>query len=240
MVDWRVFSTGDMKCWTDHGMIFGLKDVAWADKEAWAADCIERNGKYYFYFSAGAQVGVAVADSPAGPFKDALGQPLIRRGEAGIRWCIDPCVFVDDDGQAYLYFGGAHKLGVVKLGPDMVSREGPIRILDMPGYYEGIWVHKRNGIYYASYPTRPPGQPANVMVYSMAKRPLGPWEFKGPILDNRSHNVHGSITEFKRQWYLFYHVAGPTRWERRVCVEPLFYNEDGTIQPVQMSPAATP
>ncbi|WP_334319415.1 family 43 glycosylhydrolase, partial [Termitidicoccus mucosus] len=151
-------------------------------------------------------------------------------------YMIDPNIFIDDDGQAYLYVGGAYQLGVVKLKEDMITRDGPIQILDMPRFYEGVWIHKRNGIYYASYPTRPPGQKANVMVYSTAKSPLGPFEYKGEILDNHSLNVHGSITEFKGQWYLVYHVAGPSNWERRVCVEPLFYNEDGSIKPVTMTP----
>jgi beta-xylosidase len=238
MVDWRVFSTDDMVNWTDHGVAFGLKDISWATKEAWAPDCIERNGKFYFYFPAGGQIGVAVSNSPAGLFKDALGQPLIKAKEAGIRYMIDPCIFIDDDGQAYLYVGGGRQLGVVKLKADMVTRDGPIQVLTMPEYYEGIWVHKRDGVYYASYPTRPAGKDsrANVMVYSMAKNPLGPFEFKGPILDNDSGNIHGSIAEFKGQWYLFYHVAGPSTWERRVCVEPLFYNDFGAIKPMKMSP----
>lgn len=235
MVDWHVFSTEDMVTWTDHGVAFGLEDISWADTEAWAPDCIERNGKYYFYFPAGGQIGVAVSDSPTGPFKDVLGHPLVKKGEAGIRYMIDPHIFIDDDGQAYLYIGGGRQLGVMKLKEDMITRDGPIQILDMPNFYEGVWVHKYNGIYYASYPTRPPGHEANAMVYSMAKSPLGPWEYKGKILDNHSHNVHGSITQFKGQWYLFYHVEGPSQWERRVCVEPLFYNEDGAIRPMNMA-----
>jgi arabinoxylan arabinofuranohydrolase len=114
---------------------------------------------------------------------------------------------------------------------------GPIQHLDMPKFYEGVWVHKRNGFYYASYPTRANQQvQANVMVYSMAKSPLGPWEFKGEIIDNQSPNVHGSITEFKGQWYLFYHVGVPGKRERQTFMKPLFYNEDGTIQPVRMNP----
>ena len=174
MVDWPVFSTKDMKTWTDHGTIFGLKDIAWADIEAWAPDCIERNGKYYFYFPAGGNIGVAVADSPTGPFKDALGKPLVKKGEAGIRYMIDPNVFIDDDGQAYLYVGGARQLGVIKLKEDMVTRDGDIQLLEMEGFYEGVWVHKRNGLYYASYPTRPEGREsqANVMLYSMATSPF--------------------------------------------------------------------
>ena len=236
-VDWHVFSTDDLAKWTDHGVIFSLKDISWAKKEAWAPDCIERNGKYYFYFPADGQIGVAVSDSPTGPFKDALGHPLVSKGEGGIRYTIDPCIFIDDDGQAYLYIGGARQLGVLKLKPDMITRDGPMQIVDMPKYYEGIWVHKRAGIYYASYPTRPSQNlQANVMVYSMAKSPLGPWEYRGEILDNHSRNIHGSITQYKGQWYLFYHVAAsPETRERQVCIEKLFYNKDGTIKPMQMS-----
>ncbi|MCB1129482.1 MAG: family 43 glycosylhydrolase [Verrucomicrobiae bacterium] len=237
MVDWPVFSTDDLNKWTDHGIIFSLKDISWAKEEAWAPDCIERNGKYYFYFPAGNQIGVAVSDSPTGPFKDALGHPLVKSKEAGIHYMIDPNIFIDDDGQAYLYVGGARQLGVVKLKEDMITRDGPLERVQMPEFYEGVWVHKRNGIYYASYPTRPTDKDhlANRMVYSMAKSPLGPWEFKGEIIDNKSPNVHGSIAEFKGKWYLFYHVAGPSKWERRVCMEPLSYNANGTIKPIRMS-----
>jgi arabinoxylan arabinofuranohydrolase len=239
MVDWHVFSSDDLKTWTDHGVAFGLKDVSWATEEAWAPDCIERDGKYYFYFPAGGQIGVARSDSPTGPFIDALGKPIIEKGEAGIRYMIDPNVFIDDDGQAYLYVGGARQLGVVKLKADMTTRDGPLQRVEMPGFYEGVWIHKRGDVYYASYPTRPEGEQsrANVMVYSIAKSPLGPWEFKGPILDNDSLNIHGSITEFGNAWYLFYHVAGPSNWERRVCVEPLSYETDGSIRPLKMTAA---
>ena len=237
MVEWPVFSSPDMKTWTDHGVIFSLKDIAWADAEAWAPDCIERNGKYYFYFTAGGQIGVAVSNSPAGPFKDALGKPLVRKGEAGIRYMIDPNVFIDDDGQAYLYVGGGRQLGVLKLKEDMITRDGPLERVEMEKFYEGVWVHQHDGNYYASYPTRPGGKDsqANVMVFSMAKSLLGPWEYKGAILDNKSHNIHGSITEFKGSTYLFYHAEGPSHWERRVCVEPVRYDEDGSIRPMVMT-----
>jgi hypothetical protein len=233
MVDWHVFSSDDLKTWTDHGVAFGLKDISWAKEEAWAPDCIERDGKYYFYFPAGGQIGVAISNSPAGPFADALGKPLVGKG------MIDPNVFIDDDGQAYLYVGGARQLGVVKLKRDMITRDSPLERVEMPGFYEGMWLHRRGDLYYASYPTRPEGNQtrANVMVYSVAKSPLGPWEFKGSILDNDSLNIHGSITEFRDAWYLFYHVAGPSSWERRVCVEPLSYEEDGSIRPLKMMPA---
>ena len=234
MVDWHVFSSTDMEHWTDHGKIFGLSDITWAKQHAWAPDCIERNGKYYFYFPADDQIGVAVGDSPTGPFKDALGKPLIGRMEAGIR-SIDPNIFIDDDGQAYLYFGNSRdKLAVVKLKKDMITRDGPIQVLEVKNYHEGIWVHKRQGLYYFSYPSYRGDMTANLMEYSIAKSPTGPFEYKGVILDNRSRNVHGSIAEYKGKWWLFYHVAGPSAYERRVCLAPLKYRADGTIEPIDM------
>ena len=235
MVDWHVFSTDDMVAWRDHGVVFSLKDITWAKRRAWAPDCVERNGKYYFYFPADGQIGVAVSDAPTGPFRDALGRPLINRGENGI-FCIDPCPFVDDNGQAYLYFGNMNdRVGVVRLRPDMVTRDGPILLIDLPHYHEGIWVHKRDGYYYFSYPSHLGRKIANLMEYSMARSPLGPCEYKGVILDNDSRNVHGSIAAFKGRWYLFYHVQGPSPYERRVCVERLHYNADGTIEPMRMT-----
>ena len=235
MVDWHVFSYEGEGKWTDHGVIFSLKDITWANSDAYAPDCIERNGKYYFYFPADGKIGVAVAPTPLGPFQDALGKPLIKSGEAG-RYCIDPCPFIDDDGQAYLYFGnGNDYVAVVKLKSDMITRDGPVQLLPLKNYAEGIWVHKRDGIYYASYPSHVGDLSANLMEYSVAKSPLGPFTHKGVILDNRSRNVHGSITEYKGQWYVFYHIAGPSPYERRVCVERLAYNDDGTIKPVQMT-----
>ena len=237
MVDWHAFSTDDMVHFKDHGVIFSLNDITWAKRYAWAPDCIERNGKYYFYFPADDQIGVAISDSPTGPFKDALGKPLIARNEAGIR-SIDPAVFIDDDGQAYLYFGNSSgRLAVVKLKSDMITRDGPIQVLDVPNYHEGIWVHKRNGLYYFSYPSNRGDMVANLLEYSIAKGPMGPFDHKGVILDNHSRNVHGSIVMFKGKWYLFYHVAGPSAYERRVCVVQLEYNDDGTIKPIQIPPS---
>lgn len=235
MRDWHVFSTDDMANWKDEGEIFSLKDISWADKHAWAPDCIERNGKYYFYFPADDQIGVAVSDSPTGPFKDALGKPLIGRMEAGIR-SIDPNIFIDDDGQAYLYFGNSQdKVAVVKLKRDMITRDGPIQVLKLKNYHEGIWVHKQNGLYYFSYPSYRGNLTANLLEYSVARSPAGPFEYKGVILDNRSRNVHGSITEYKGKWWLFYHVAGPSAYERRVCLAPLKYGKDGSIEPISLT-----
>ena len=196
MVDGHVFSSDDFVTWKDHGAIFSLREIIWAKRYAWAPDCIGRNGRYYFHFPADEQIGVAVADSPAGPFHDALGHPLIQRKEAGV-FCIDPRPLTDDDGQAYLYFGGGGQLGVVKLKPDMITRDGPITLLSMPNYHEGIRVLKRTGLYHFSYPAWRGDHLANRLEYSMAPTPLGPFNHRGVILDNRSRNVHGSIVEFR-------------------------------------------
>jgi len=232
MVDWHAFSSKDLVHWTDHGVIFGLKDLTWAKKYAWAPDCAHRNGKYYFYYPADDQIGVAVSSKPYGPFKDPLGNPLIARGEAGTRE-IDPCIFLDDDGQAYLYFG-QNALRVVKLNKDMISRDGAIDTIHAEKFHEGVWVHKYNGNYYLSYPIFENGR-ANQLAYCIGKTPYGPFEYKGVILDNNSRNVHHSIVEFKGKWYIFYHIQGPSPYERRVCMARLEYNADGAIKPVNMN-----
>jgi beta-xylosidase len=235
MVDWHTFSSTNLVDWTDHGVIFSLKDLTWADKFAWAPDCINRNGKYFFYFPADFQVGVAVADKPDGPFQDALGHPLIARNEGGST-AMDPCVFIDADGQAYLYFG-QNQLFAVKLGTNMVTRTSPLLPLNVHNYHEGIWVHKRDGVYYFSYPSNKGDHIANLLEYSTAPTPTGPFTYRGVILDNRSRNVHHSIVQVRGRWLLFYHVQGPSPYERRVCAEELFYNPDGTIKPITMTKA---
>jgi arabinoxylan arabinofuranohydrolase len=230
MVDWHSFSSADLVNWTDHGVIFSLKVIPWAKKWAWAPDCMKRNDKYYFYFPAEDQIGVAVSDKPEGPFKDALGKPLIEKDESGTR-VIDPAIFIDDDEQAYLYFG-QNSLRVVKLNENMVTRKGEIIKLEVENFHEGIWVHKIDSLYYLTYASYKGDKVANLLEYSIGKSPYGPFEYKGVIMDNRSRNIHHSIVKFMDQWYIFYHVQGPSPYERRVCMEKLYYNPDGTIIPV--------
>jgi arabinoxylan arabinofuranohydrolase len=232
MVDWHCFSSEDLVNWTDHGVIFSLDDISWADKYAWAPDCIKRNGKYYFYFPADDQIGVAVSDNTDGPFMDALGQPLIAKNQGETR-AIDPAVFIDGDGQAYLYFGQDHAK-VVKLSDDMISLSGDIISLDIENFHEGIWVHKVDSLYYISYASSRGDKVANLLEYSIGRSPYGPFEYKGVIMDNRSRNIHHSIVNYRDQWYVFYHVQGPSPYERRVCMEKIYYNPDGTIKPVSM------
>lgn len=232
MTDWHAFSSTDLRTWKDHGVIFSLADLTWAKESAWAPDAAYRDGKYYFYFPADDQIGVAVSDNPDGPFKDALGKPLIARGESGTR-AIDPCIFIDEDGQAYLYFG-QNNLRVVKLKADMITRDGEVQSLAAKNYHEGIWVHKRNGIYYLSYPIFD-GVNAGKLAYGMGRSPHGPFEYKGVIMDNRSRNIHHSIVQYRGRWYIFYHVQGPSPYERRVCAEFLDYNANGTIKAIAMT-----
>jgi len=245
MNDWHVFSTVDMKNWTDHGVALSLKDIKWAKKYAWAHDCGYKNAKYYFYYPTDQNyIGVAVSNYPVGPFIDPLGKPLISRQTPGVianRDLIDPCVFTDDDGKSYLFFG-QNDVCVIKLNNDMISFDDKVKIIKgTDHFFEAIWVHKYNGKYYMSYSGN------GKILYAMSENVLGPYKYKGEILDEvNSITNHHSIVQYKGKWYLFYHNANlalknipdnsPYRkyiqWRRSVCIEFLHYNADGSIQKV--------
>jgi arabinoxylan arabinofuranohydrolase len=243
MLDWKCYSTRDMVNWTDHGTIASLATFKWAvqSNDAWAPQCVERDGKFYLYVPISVQerpknvIGVAVADNPVGPYKDALGKPLINKGNG----YIDPTAFIDDDGQAYLYFGNPNAW-YVKLNKDMISYSGEIvKAEGKPkNYQEGPWFHKRNGHYYLAYASTccPEG-----IGYAMSDSPTGPWEFKGQIMDPNklSDGNHPGIVDFLGQTYVFgfnyilnWEIAGVKRERRSVCVAEMTYNPDGTIQKV--------
>lgn len=251
MKDWHVFSTTDMKNWTDHGKAFSLDDISWADTMAWAPDCIERNGKYYFYYPVEqSKIGVAVSDKPYGPFKDLLDSALININSKGVvcnRDFIDPGVFIDDDGQAYLYMGQL-VVNAIKLNEDMISYDGKVHLLEgTPDFFEAIWMHKYKGKYYLSYVGK-----SGEIKYCIGDNPLGPFEYKGVILEKMNSGTnHHSIVEYKGQWYMFYHNSdlyfknhpevekmfgwqegGIHPFRRSICFDKLYYNEDGTIQKV--------
>lgn len=260
MEDYHVYSTVDMHKFTDRGVVFNpIRQTAWADTCAWAPDCIERNGKYYLYYPTDKRhIGVAVSDHPTGPFHDPLGHPLLSIDTPGIecnRDFIDPAVFIDDDGQAYL-FAGQNTLCCVKLNSDMISysRKGGVRdakgrhtgvyiIQGVDDFFEAAWIHKYKGRYYLSYSDSPFSGHKPRIVYATSKNPLGPYKRQGVILDPvNSGTNHHSITEYKGQWYLFYHTADISRYNapgvhcgvrRSVCVDSLFYNVDGTIRKVK-------
>ncbi|WP_243348389.1 glycoside hydrolase family 43 protein [Parabacteroides sp. FAFU027] len=256
MTKWRVLSSTDMVNWTDHGSPISLESFKWARDRAWAAQCIERNGKFYWYICAQSTkndmaIGVAVSDSPTGPFKDAIGKPLIINGS----WSnIDPTVFIDDDGQAYLYWGNG-SLFYVKLNKDMISYSGdivtvPVTVESFGGargnksvenpnkdmYVEGPWFYKRNNLYYLMYAGM--GKGGECLSYSTSNGPTGPWKYQGKIMENQKLNSftnHGGIIDYKGNSYLFYHsglLPNGGSYGRAACVEQFTYNPDGTIPAV--------
>lgn len=235
---WHCYSSTNLTDWHCEGEIFSLDKISWASEAAFAPDAVQRNGKYYFVFPAHFRIGIAVADKPNGPFEDAIGKPLIEKNECKGVSSFDPKLFVDDDNTPYLYYGGGMGCAVVKLKDNLIERDGEIVKLPLKEYAEGIWVHKYKGTYYFTYPNHYTDEEGNIkqlLVYSTAPTPTGPFTYHGAFLDNKSRNSHHSIIEIEGKWYLFYHIQGPSPYERRVCVEYLEYNEDGTIKEVKMT-----
>lgn len=248
MPDWHVFSTTDMVNWKDHGALLSPHTFSWATGDAYAAQCIERNGKFYWFVSTfhkkdgrsngGAAIGVAVSDRPTGPFKDAIGNALIinemtKDKEHG--WDdIDPTVFVDDNGQAYMFWGnGSCKW--VKLKENMIELDSDIHVLEIKNFIEGPWVYKRNNLYYLVYASQ--GTKPEMIEYCTATHPEGPWTYRGIIQDNvnNSFTTHPGIIDYKGKSYFFYHDGSlPTggSYRRSICVDYMYYNEDGTIKKI--------
>jgi beta-xylosidase len=241
MKEWRVYSTCDMQTWTDHGVPATVKIFAWAKSDAYAMDIAKRNGKYYMYAPVGhatipgMAIGVAVSDSPTGPFTDARGSALITNDmtrETPNGWDdIDPGVFIDDDGQAYLYFGNK-VLKYVKLKPNMIEMDGPIHTVGIFNFEEAPYLHKRNGVYYLSYASGLP----EVIAYATGPSATGPWTYRGVILDKNkfTHTIHQSFAHFRGKDYIFYHndALSNADFRRSVAVEEFQYQADGGIPKV--------
>ena len=239
MYDWLLYTSEDMVNWTDCGSVASTRDFAWRSREngAWALQVVERNGKFYMYCPLhGHGIGVLVADRPEGPFKDPLGHPLVWQQE---HWDdIDPTVFIDDDGQAYMYWGNPN-LYAVRLNEDMISYSGEIlKFPHIEDYQEGPWFYKRNGLYYLAFASTccPEG-----IGYAMSNSPLGPWEYKGHIMDHtqRTRGNHPGIIDYKGKSYVFglnydiMHLDTYKHHERRsVSAAEMHYNADGTIEEV--------
>ncbi|MEH0974580.1 glycoside hydrolase family 43 protein [Micromonospora sp. CPCC 205546] len=256
MREWRVYSSADMVNWTDHGVPMSLATFAWADANAWAGQVVARNGKFYWYVpvrqrSNGQMViGVGVADSPTGPFRDALGRPLVGNGE------IDPHAFIDDDGQAYLYWGNPN-LWYVRLNPDMISFSGGATQIPLSTagygtrtgnpsrptlYEEGPWVYKRNGLYYNVFAAECCSE---FIAYSTAPGPTGPWTYRGAIMPRQgsSFTNHAGVIDFNGGSYFFYHngaLPGGGGYTRSVAVERFTYNSNGTFPTINMTTAGPP
>jgi len=244
----KAYSSRDLVHWKDHGVILDLgPDVSWADKNAWAPAIAERNGKYYFYFCAEQQIGVAVADSPAGPFKDALGKPLVAKGGSLSGQMIDPAVFTDDDGTSYLYWGNGHGY-VVPLNDDMTSYD-PSKVKDITpdNFREGSFVIKRHGTYYFMWSEDDTRSENYHVAYATGPSPLGPWTKWGTILSKRPEygilgTGHHSVVNVPGtdDWYLVYHrfaLNGPGKpggdgMHRETTVDRMEFAADGTIKPV--------
>jgi GH43 family beta-xylosidase len=243
MEDYHVFSSENLTEWTDHGIIVSQNKVPWVDSTSysmWAPDCIEKDGKYYFYFPArtkdtsfgrGFAIGVAIAEYPEGPF---IPQPEPIRNVHGV----DPNVFIDKDGQAYLYWSMGNIYGA-KLKENMIelaSEPQMIKGLPEKGLKEGPYLFRRNGIYYMTYPHVQ--TTIERLEYAMGTNPMGPFKYTGVIMDESPSGCwtnHHSIIEFKNQWYLFYHhndLSPQFDKNRSVRIDSLFFQEDGTIQKV--------
>ena len=270
-----VISTDDMVNWTDHGRIpVGARNSApeaepngaaqWATN-SWAPSAVHKTidgkEKFFLYFADnGSGIGVLEADSPTGPFTDPIGESLVALGKTegteGVQWCFDPAVFIDDDGQAYMYFGGGDRAGdgmennpktarVIKLGDDMISTVGEAVEIDAPGIFEDSGIHKYNGKYYYSYSTNwgCTNLPTVSIAYMTSDNPMGPFEYKGIALKSMwdyfqyGGNNHHAIFEYNNQWYITYHseildrdIMGSNHGYRSAHINKLEYNDAGTIK----------
>lgn len=249
MLNWHAFSSENLNEWVDHGPIFSLNDIDWASKWAWAPDAIERNGKYYLYYPVErSKIGVAISDNPTGPFVDKRGKPLIDN-TGQIQKIgpepIDPGLIIHND-QAYMYFG-CRELRVVKLKDNMMEVDGDIMTVEIKGtenhkeeeargwYGEGPWVFKRNDKFYFMY-SNGWGQECS-LVYAMGDHPLGPFEYVGRVMDPvNSWTYHGSITEYRGKWYIFYHdqTLSGSGYRRSVCFDEITFDENGKIIPLKI------
>lgn len=242
MADYHVFSSSNLTDWTDHGVILTQNKVPWVQPDSysmWAPECVCKDGKYYFYFPStpkgegkrGFSIGVAIADTPTGPFVPEA-EPI--KGVFGI----DPCVLVDTDGEAYIYWSG-RGISVAKLKPNMLELASePIAVQGLPqGFKEGPYAFKRNDKYYLTFPWVQ--DKTETLAYAMSDSPTGPFTFKGVIMDESATGCwtnHHSITEYNGQWYLFYHhndYSPHFDKNRSVRIDTLSFNADGTISKVR-------
>jgi len=244
MKDWLVYSTTDMKNWVEYPVPMKISDFAWAKSgDAFAGHAVERNGKYYWYISTNwSGIGVAVADRPEGPYRDALGKPLLTNKDCFASthaWaCIDPAVHIDNDGQAWIFWGN-RECYYAKLKDNMLEIDGEVKQLKFDGFEftEAPWLHQYQGKYYLSYAT---GFPEKI-AYAMADHIAGPYTYKGLLneIAGNSNTNHQAIVNFKDQWYFIYHNGGINTdggsYSRSICIDTLEYRADGTIKRINMT-----
>ncbi len=253
ITEWLCYSTKDMQTWTDHGSVLKPTDFEWGIGEAWASQVIEHEGKFYYYTTVQAGepynskvIGVAVSDSPTGPFTDAIGKPLITdemtsNGPRGWWNDIDPTFIMDEEGEAWLCWGNGTCF-LARLKPNLTELAGEIETVDLPLFVEGPWLHKRGDLYYLTYASM--GKGRETISYATAPSMQGPWTAQGELtgMAENSFTIHPGIAAFNGKWYLFYHNATLTLegiegaiGRRSVCVEELHYNPDGTMQFVEQT-----
>lgn len=245
MKDWLLYSTTDMKHWTEHPSPLRIDDFKWADsKQAYAGHVVAHdeivngksvNRKYYWYVSTNwCGIGVAVSDKITGPYKDALGKPLLTNKDCFASkhsWaCIDPAILIDDDGTLYIVWGNK-QCYYAKLKDSMTEIDGDIHQIEVPNFTEAPWMHKYNGKYYLTYASEWPEK----IAYAVADNIGGPYTFMGIISEiaGNSNTTHPAIVKFKDQWLFFSHNGGlpdGTSYSRSVIAEPMFYNADGSIR----------
>ncbi|KAF9054291.1 glycosyl hydrolase [Panaeolus papilionaceus] len=250
MRDWRLYSSSDMANWQDHGVMMSLATFSWANANAWAGQVIARNNKFYYYVpvrrnTGSMAIGVGVSDNITGPYRDAIGRPLVDNNE------FDPTVFIDDNGQAYLYWGNPG-LSYVRLNQDMVSYSGGVQKVTLTTqgfgarsgnaqrptmYEEGPWLSKRGSTYYLTYAANCCSEDIR---YSTGPSATGPWTYKGLVMatEGRSFTNHPAVIDYKGNSYFFYHsgaLNGGSGYQRSVCVEQFNYGSDGSIPQMRMS-----
>ena len=257
MKEWLVYSTTDMRHWTDHGPIMKLSDFKWAKKDAWAAQAIRKNGRYWFYAAVehdqthpGKAIAVAVSDKPTGPFVDAKGSALITNQmtpKGTHSWeDIDPTVFTDDDGTTWIAWGNRQAY-IAKLKSNMIELDGPIREITPPHFEEGPWLHKRGKFYYLTYASLDRATHRDERIsYATATSLDGPWTYRGELTGSGKYSftIHPGIAQYKGDGYIFLHNASLAIGDlngaigrRAVTVERLEYNPDGTLKPVVQTEA---
>ena len=239
------FSTDDLKNWTDHGVVFNVTNNTSWGWAAWAPSVVSNYSKLYLYFGNGVSgVGVATSSVPTGPFNDAKGSALINSSTPGAyttnQWYFDPCAFIDDNGQPYLYFGGLSPTNarVILLNTNMISVAGTAMPMAATNFFEASYMHKRNGIYYYTYSSQPP----SVILCDTNSNPTNGFVSQGTVLVapvNFGNNNHSSFFSYKGNWYCAYHnryVANQngisTGVERNLCLDVANFNADGSMQAV--------
>lgn len=244
MRDWLLFSTTDMKHWTEHPVPLTIDEFKWAaSKQAYAGHVAERNGKYYWYVSTNwCGIGVAVADKITGPYKDALGKPLLTNNDCFASkhsWaCIDPAIFIDDDNQPWIVWGNG-QCYIAKLKDNMIEIDGEIKQIkfdDAHPFTEAPWIHKHNGKYYLTYASEWPEK----IAYAVADKIDGPYVTKDIISEiaGNSNTTHPAIVNFKGQWIFFSHNGGlhnGTSYSRSIVAEPMEHDANGDIKKIHHS-----